>query len=69
MIKDIFVIWIIIQLIIIGIAGVSVKNEIVNQTYDCERVILPMWVGICFPLVLFVSNDLGVKEYCKNLEK
>jgi len=63
--KEIVTMWIVFQLIAIGIAGVSLHNEIVNKTYDCKRGVVPEWVGAVFPLVTFVPETQFSIDYCK----
>jgi len=67
--KDLFIIWIIFQLVLIGVSGVSMHNEIQNETYDCEiRETISPWIGAVLPLVFFMGDSLDkeVNNYCEN---
>jgi len=62
--RDLFILWIIIQLIAIGWAAVEGRNQIINNTYDCKRETTPHWVGMAFPLVAFIPDYNREIQYC-----
>ena len=65
--KDFFIGWIIIQLVVIGMAGIVVHNGILDGTYVCEfdqKKQAPVWVGVAFPLANFIPESGMVKKYC-----
>ena len=63
--KEIFIIWITFQLIMIGTAFISVRNEVYHKTYNCEQTKdVPMYIGIIFPLAVFVPDHVSVINYC-----
>lgn len=70
--RDFLATWIVIQLVILGVIGVKIDNEIKNKTFDCNTPWkqTPVWVGAVFPLREFVS-DLGannVYAYCSEVK-
>jgi hypothetical protein len=68
--KEVFIVWITFQLMVIGIADVQIHNRLATKTYVCSgREEVPGWLGVVFPLVSFVPDDFGVKEYCAELDK
>ena len=58
--------WIAIQLLLIGIAGTSVRNSIIDGTYDCDGHEIKSNITIILPLVFFIPDTLDVwaKDYC-----
>jgi len=60
--------WIIFQLLLIGIAGVQIQNEIKDGIYGCKisKEHIPIWIGMVFPLVIFVPENTYIKEFCKD---
>ena len=66
--EKLFITWITFQLIIIGVVGVKIHNEMENNTYVCplETNIFPLLLGAIFPLLFFVvdNQDLETDEYC-----
>ena len=61
----IFIIWLMFQLVVIGIAGVSIYNEIIDKTYDCPKgEKISVIYGAIFPLAFFVTEDRYIVEYC-----
>lgn len=60
----IFIAWITLQLILIGMVSVSITNDVVNKKYNCTREVSPEFVGALFPLVAFVPENPAVREYC-----
>lgn len=66
--KEIFIIWITVQLMFIGMALSEAKNEMVRQEYDCQKQYNehPVVYGAMFPLVYFVDDSYReiVKSYC-----
>lgn len=64
--KEIFIGWIMFQLIMIGIAGVSIHNEQIEGTYKCPAgKKISVIYGAIFPLALFAIEDRNTIEYCK----
>lgn len=62
--KELFIIWIIIQLLVIGIGSASMHNQMVDGTYECNNYSekAPVVFGAMLPLAAFVPNfDNG---YC-----
>ena len=66
--KELFIIWITFQLIVIGAVCVQIDNDIKNKTLDCSKLEddTPEWKGALYPLVVFIPNgiDNKIKEYC-----
>ena len=62
--KDILIMWILIQLIVIGMASTVRNNEILTDEYICKREQRQPWVGAVVPLSMFVPESLIYKEYC-----
>jgi len=63
--RDLFILWITIQLIITGAIMVAVQNEVVRGEYDCElREVSPM-IGALIPIWAFVPEPSSVKDYCQ----
>jgi hypothetical protein len=62
--KDLFILWIIIQLVILGMVEVNVHNEILQKTYDCKQEVAPAWFGAAFPLIIFVPDNTAIHKYC-----
>ena len=63
--------WIVFQLIIIGIAGATIINQVGNNTYDCSKKVIEAssvnyLTSMVFPLMFFTSGDLEnyTQEYC-----
>lgn len=67
--KEPFIIWITLQLMMIGAAGADLNNRIVNKTYDCKREVVPVWFGIIFPLAFFVPANPQATRYCEGVTK
>ncbi len=70
--KNFLTIWIIIQLLIIGLAGGIVINQIAINTYDCSNKKIEFSYGNIFislfvPIIYFTSDELTeyVEDYCK----
>ena len=60
-----FIVWIIFQLISIGISGVDIYNQMVKKTYVCDtKETIPVLMGVVLPLALFVPETSGGKYYC-----
>ena len=64
--KLFFIGWIVFQLIVIGIANVSIHNDIVNKVYKCpaKTQTISIVYGVIFPLALFTTEDREIIEYC-----
>ena len=65
--KDIFIIWIMFQLIVLGFGSVLMHNEMVRGEYNCSRETVPALIGIIFPLVVFANDVYIHKQYCGEL--
>ena len=60
-----FIIWITIQLMILGWFTVEIHNDVVNKIHDCSiDILIPRTIGALFPLILFMNDLDSVKEYC-----
>ena len=69
--RDIFIIWIIIQLAGYGAVTADIHNQIVNDEYICESeeiVEINTYEAAFIPLTLFMGlNSVGlIKEYCED---
>lgn len=66
MFKNIFLLWITIQLTFIGLALVDIENKIILKTYKCpeSEIISPIF-GMIFPLSAFIPENKEIEEYCK----
>jgi hypothetical protein len=67
--RDIFIVWIMLQLILIGIATVDINNKISNGTYQCsssEERISVLW-GALLPLTVFTDGKTEevIIKYCE----
>lgn len=65
--KDAFIIWITVQLLVIAFAVISIHNEVLDNTYKCvgsEHISL--WVSAVVPLAVFVPEQTLVEDYCNN---
>lgn len=68
MIRDILSFWIICQLIIIGLSGAGIRNEMIDGTYKCKEIqeeTKSVLVPALLPLVFFVEDQYE-SDYCKN---
>lgn len=64
--RDAFIVWITIQLMLIGMMFVSIENGIMDNTWECsegEEVAL-VW-GAIFPLIAFIPEHQSITNYCK----
>jgi hypothetical protein len=69
MLKDLFIIWIIFQLLSIGGLFVKMENEMIEGTFQCkEPQAISEWKGMLFPLAVFIpsSYEQQIKDYCDN---
>lgn len=67
--KDLVVVWLVWQLMVIGLAGVSMHNKVVNKTYECAATEeVPMWMGVAVPLVAFAPAPQEVIDYCLEIK-
>lgn len=62
--KNIFIFWIMLQLIMIGWTVAEMHNEVVDGSYDCTRywnlghhTVIPRWKLAIMPLILFVNYE------------
>lgn len=66
---DVIIIWVIFQLIVIGLVGATDEHDVIEKTYDCSLGHYPKFEyqigGIIFPLVMFVPRDSLIEDYCK----
>lgn len=60
-----FIVWMIIQLVIIGGAFLERQNKILDKTYDCSDKHHSYLWGMMFPLGVFVPEPSYVKDYCE----
>ena len=71
--KDIFIIWITIQLMFIGFAMGQISNEIVSKTFDCNKTIITEkispWKLAITPLIVFIPEPQMITDYCNNQKK
>ena len=65
MLTNIFIAWIAFQLIIIGIAGISIHNDVINKTYKCPTGEFSIWIGVAVPLVMFAPDIKEARQYCE----
>lgn len=55
--------WIILQLVVIGVATADITNEMTEGIYECNSTThIPLWLGAVFPLAVF-ADDI-TSEYC-----
>lgn len=65
--KNLLIIWVIFQLIIIGVASVSIHNKVFFKTYECGATQeVPLYIGILMPLNAFTANPQVAIDYCVN---
>jgi hypothetical protein len=69
--KNLLIFWIVFQLFVIGISYGTVRNEIEEETYDCETKMLfnnenYLTAHALVPLIIFVEKDLTSmhNNYC-----
>ena len=64
--KELFIVWIMLQLVIVGVLGNDIRNRTIQGTFDCkkERKVYPIVVGIIFPLIHFSNIRYQVTDYC-----
>ena len=63
--KNIFILWITFQLIIISYCVVTIHNQIVDKTYICStETKIPTDFAILMPLAAFVPEMSELIEYC-----
>lgn len=67
--KDLFIIWIIMQLILIGIGMASIHNQIVDKTLKCvkDEKISEWWTAF-IPLVVFIPDTTELTDYCSKFK-
>lgn len=60
-----FVIWITVQLVLIGTISVDLHNQTVSGEYECVEngEGIPVILGALIPLTAFIPTDV-VDEYC-----
>ena len=66
MLKDFFIIWITVQLMLIGMVEVAIENSVTRGTYKCEpskETLSPLY-GAVIPILAFVPESPTVKKYC-----
>ena len=65
--KDTFIIWIVLQLMMVGYVTVDTLNQITEKTYDCHKhdgdTYSPL-AGVLAPIVAFVPEHSWVSDYC-----
>ncbi len=58
--------WLVMQLIMIGMATVAIENQVTDHTFDCHRHgYVPLIIGALFPLVAFSPDSRAVRTYCE----
>lgn len=62
--RDLFILWVTVQLMLIGFAGVSITNQVIEKKFDCKQTITPAVWGVLIPLAVFVPNDGMTDKYC-----
>jgi len=63
--KTIIISWFMFQLIIIGITGANIENQVALKTYKCpNNETVPVMFGALFPLAVFVPENSSVARYC-----
>lgn len=64
--KNLFIIWIVFQLAIIGYIVTSIGNEIKAKTYKCtaSEYVNPIY-GAILPLATFIPPQQDIIDYCK----
>ena len=67
--KDLFITWITIQLMVLWIASLSIENDINKWTYECRKSTwdMPLINWALFPLFYFTSDNVieKVNKYCE----
>lgn len=68
--KEVFIIWITLQLMVIGYWDFWDRNAMFRHEFKCEQVEMKReirtWIGVLFPLsVLTTKSDLIKIELCK----
>jgi len=64
--KETFIIWITIQLMMMGMASVQIHNEIVAKTYTCSAkntIVGSVW-GALIPLAALAPEPQELINYC-----
>ena len=69
--KDIFIIWITIQLMFIGITFGEINNQTILKTFNCSPLEeeISLWLTESMPLVAFVPRPQFLTDYCNNQKK
>jgi hypothetical protein len=65
MIKDIFILWVTLQLVVIGYVNTAIRNEILVGDYDCGLKTVDLYLGAILPLVYFQTRLELVDQYCE----
>jgi len=66
--RDILILWIIFQLVFIGMARVEIQNQIFSKIYVCEPTqTFHIWLGAVLPLTAFVQTPNSVINYCNKI--
>lgn len=62
----IFIMWVTIQLVVIGYSTLDMLNQVDSNTYKCPKTeYVPPLLGALFPLTAFVQDN-QITDYCKN---
>jgi len=66
--KKIILYWIAIQMILIGIIGTTMFNQVREKTFsNCtSKGDMPYIIGVTFPLIFFVPDHQEMIDYCNS---
>ena len=72
MIKNLFFLWIVWQLVFIGFFGAKAWNKMAGYEIECDKPRqikrMPEWWGVAVPLLFFMPDQNIYGDYCR-LEK
>lgn len=61
-----FIVWITLQLVLIGCVEVRVHNQVIRGEYECVKVEVPEWLGMVLPLATIIPTPQFIEDYCQN---
>ncbi len=64
--KDIIIVWIAAQLIVIGVSLADIHNKILDKTLECKTGQISKIMSATMPLVFFLPRNQEVINYCNN---
>ena len=69
--EKLFIGWITLQLMVVGVANVSIHNQIVKKIYVCDTYTktFPVFLAAVLPLAIFIPENTVAKDYCSYQEE